>query len=334
MTPIHGKLMDPRYIELQNWLGKNIKGDFKMKPLAGDASFRRYFRVHLSDPRHPQTLIAMDAPPSKEMVTPFVAIAKILQNAKIQAPAIVEANENEGFLLLSDFGDQLLLNQLNPDTADKLYRLAFADLSRIQHCQPTAWNIPTFNEQVMLDELNLFTEWYLKTHLALQLTPHDQQIIENTFNLLIASALEQPQIFVHRDFHSRNILCLSNENLGILDFQDAVMGPLTYDLVSLLRDCYIDWPPAQVTAWATLFYNDFCHRHYLKNISLAQYLRWFDWVGLQRHIKVLGIFSRLNYRDHKANYLNDLPRVLNYVLTVAKNYSELTEFYNWLQEKI
>lgn len=315
--------MDPRYIELQKWLGKNIKGPFEMKPLAGDASFRRYFRVH----GETQTWVAMDAPPPKETIVPFIQIAQRLHEGNICAPEILEASPEHGFMLLSDFGDKLLLDELNPTSVATLYPLAFSTLAKLQSC-PTD-NIPHFNEPLLRAELDLFTTWYLGEHLKLSLSPQDHALIHRTFDALVNEALSQPRVFVHRDFHSRNLLCTPNQQLGVLDFQDAVAGPITYDLVSLLRDCYITWPQTQVDEWVALFYKQYCHH---LNIPFKQYQRWFDWMGLQRHIKVLGIFCRLNYRDHKPRYLDDLPRVLHYVLTVSDRYESLHEFNRWVKK--
>lgn len=322
----HKPMLDHRHNALQYWITQTLKNtSFELTPLAGDASFRRYFRVQLAD----RTLVAMDAPPDRENSRPFVAIATAFAQQGIQVPEILASDLNQGFILLSDFGDHLYLNLLNANNVDLLYEKALNVLPRIQACQQniTDWPLSHFNEAAIQRELALFPEWFLCKHLNFTTTASVEKLLTDTFSLLTQSAIEQPQLCVHRDYHSRNLLLLEDGGVGVLDFQDAVWGPITYDLVSILRDCYIAWPQQQVEKWALNFYEQIN----LKKHSQEQFLRWFDFMGIQRHVKVLGIFSRLCHRDNKPNYLNDLPRIMNYLLEACEKYSELKSFRNFLQ---
>lgn len=321
-------MQDIRLDQLHEWSIKELKTSaIQLKPLAGDASFRRYFRLHLTE----RTLIAMDAPPQQENMHPFVAIAQAFAKLDINVPHILACNLEHGFMLLDDLGDHLYLNLLNSQNVDMLYEKAFDALLRIQTCQQNIpeWTLPHFDQRHIQRELDLFPEWFLTKHLKLTIDSELQKILDKTCSTLINSALEQPQVCVHRDYHSRNLLLVEDTHVGVLDFQDAVWGPITYDLVSLLRDCYIDWPREKVEQWALQF-----HNHALKKNSPQLFLKWFDLMGIQRHLKVLGIFARLCYRDNKPNYLNDIPRILNYVLTVSENYPELAPLRNFLKSTV
>lgn len=323
-------MLDQRLIALTQWTTKILSTtDFNIIPITGDASFRRYFRVQLFN----QTFIAMDAPPEKENVLPFIAIASAFANLNIRVPHIHASDIQQGFMLLSDLGDDLYLNVLNPSNVDKLYNCALNTLERIQTCAIDIpnWPLPFFNAEHIHSELQLFPDWFLTKHLELTLTPEWQNLLVESFNVLIQSATKQPQVCIHRDYHSRNLLVLPDEDVGVLDFQDAMLGPITYDLVSLLRDCYIAWPIAQVEQWVFTFYENLKDNHSIKTASFEEFLRWFDLMGLQRHIKVLGIFARLSHRDNKHNHLSHTPRILDYVLTVCEKYPELKPLHQFFK---
>lgn len=320
---------DIRFDTLHHWLQTTLKKqDWTITPLAGDASFRRYFRVQLPD----RSLVAMDAPPEKENIKPFIAIALAFTKLGIHVPEIIAMNLEQGFLLLSDLGDNLYSTLLNNDNAEQLYGDALDTLQRIQTCQEIIDNpLPDFDQVLILREWNLFVEWALKKHWQTDLNTHNQHMLSNTLEFLTQEFLAQPKICVHRDYHSRNLLWLDNHTVGVLDFQDAVWGPITYDALSLLRDCYIAWPRVQVEKWALLSYQRAREDNLLPHISGEQFIRWFDLLGIQRHLKCLGIFARLNHLYNKPNYLKDMPRTLNYILQVSEHYPELKEFRAFLQ---
>ncbi|MBI5447915.1 MAG: phosphotransferase [Gammaproteobacteria bacterium] len=321
--------MDQRTLLLQNWLNTLLQAPFTLTPLAGDASFRRYFRVHQNE----QTWVAMDAPPPLENIVPFITIATLLQKNQIHAPRILHYHLEQGFILLSDLGDQLFLSILNEQTVEHLYGHAFTTLHRLWHCE---WdNLPLFDEGMILRELSLFVEWFLIKHLGLTLPSSTQHLLQKTFRQLIQSAKEQPQVFAHRDFHSRNLLWIDPpQTVGVIDFQDAVRGPLTYDLISLVRDCYLAWPTPQVDRWILQFQQEALARGHLHETSTERFLRWADWMGIQRHCKAIGIFSRLKHRDNKTQYLQDIPRTLRYICEVSRRHPELTDFVTWLEDTV
>ena len=291
-------------------------------PASSDASFRRYFRVWL----HNHTRIVMDAPPEQEDCRPFIAIARALRELGLNAPEVLEQELEQGFLLLSDLGSRSYLAELNPTTVTDLYGDALTALARLQTGgDPASPLLPPYDAALLDREMALFRDWFLEQLLGLTLTVAEQQTLDHSFNGLAANALEQPRTWVHRDYHSRNLMVTTSNNPGVLDFQDAVVGAVTYDLVSLLRDCYIAWPRPQVEAWAL------GHRARLQALGMTgledaeQFLRWFDLMGVQRHLKAIGIFARLYLRDGKPGYLPDIPRTLGYVLEVAARYPELRE---------
>ncbi len=316
---------DSRLSLLNAWVTTVLPDtSFHIVPVAGDASFRRYFRVNADN----QRFIAMDAPPALENCEPFIAIANAFQQSPVRLPEIIALDLEKGFLLLSDFGDQQLLPILNDDSADKLYRSAIDVLMQIQRCESVAnYALPRFDDAQYWREFDIFFTWYLQKHQQKTISRDEEQELKKYYQLLIDSAHEQPAVFVHRDYHSRNIMLCDDGELGVLDFQDALHGPVTYDLVSLLRDCYIAWPQSQIENWVRYFYEE-------KNLSLcvdfSTFLRWFDWMGLQRHLKCLGIFSRLYYRDQKNGYLKDIPRVHNYAISICDRYPELAGLKKYL----
>ncbi len=297
------------------------------EPASSDASFRRYFRVQTLN----QQFIVMDAPPDKENIEPFIRIAKLLRQSRINVPDIFQQNLSDGFLLLEDFGSQCFLDQLNASTAAELYQSAFDSLFKLQTQTPIQQaGLPRYDEALLHRELAIFDEWFLAQLLDIQIPA---AVWETVCAMLVTSALEQPSTCVHRDYHSRNLMILDSDSPGIIDFQDAVIGPITYDLVSLLRDCYIAWPEQHVEQWRTQYFERLQQAD-LINCSPAQFKRWFDLMGLQRHLKAIGIFSRLHLRDGKSSYLGDIPRTLNYVTTVCATYPELAQFDEFLREQV
>lgn len=318
---------------LKNWLNTISGYTFtSIQPASADASFRRYFRT--TDENSGKTYVIMDAPPEKEDCTPFIKITKILRDARINAPEILEQNIKQGFLLLADLGDQPYLNHLNNKQAETLYTDAISALIRMQNIKnDVIADLPAYDERLLRDEMQLFEDWYLNQHLEVNLDKKQKTSLDDIFNLLIQNALEQPQVFVHRDYHSRNLMLTHKDNPGVIDYQDAVIGPCTYDLVSLFKDCYVEWPRQKIEQW---LYDYFLKSNIGKDkdLDFVQFIRWFDLMGVQRHLKVLGIFSRLNYRDGKEQYLNDLPLTLKYIMDACENYDELTPLKNLLNQAV
>ncbi|NOQ93948.1 MAG: phosphotransferase [Methylophaga sp.] len=319
------KSNDSRLNDIHNWLDTVFKSsDYQLKPASSDASFRRYFRVS----HHDKTWILMDAPPAHEDTGPFIDIATFLYVHDINVPKIKAKDAQLGLLLLSDFGNTPYLDELNADREGLLYKPAIDSLITIQQC-PLKESLPLYDRALLQQEMMLFPEWFLDKHLGISAP----SFLQNTFDILIDSALEQPQVFVHRDYHSRNLMHTVENSPGIIDFQDAVIGPITYDLVSLLRDCYISWPEEKLAQWIHYYLHNAQQKGLLIGVSLEQFTRWFDLMGLQRHIKVLGIFCRLNYRDNKDNYLNDLPLTLHYVQQVSRKYPEFSDLSDFLSHQ-
>jgi N-acetylmuramate 1-kinase len=293
----------------------------RLAPASSDASFRRYFRVWGDDG---ETRIVMDAPPEQEDCRPFVAIAQALRDLGLNAPEVLAGDLDRGLLLLTDFGSRPYLAELDDRSAPGLYGDALEALARLQlGGDPGSPLLPPYDSALLHREMDLFRSWFLGQLLGLELHEEEHQTLDHAFARLADNALEQPRVWVHRDYHSRNLMVTAPDNPGVLDFQDAVVGAVTYDLVSLLRDCYIAWPREQVEEWAL------DHRARLRAGGMsglddaAQFLRWFDLMGVQRHLKAIGIFARLNLRDGKPGYLRDIPRTLGYVLDATARYPEL-----------
>lgn len=318
--------MDQRLQQLNNWLQESGYSNYHIAPASADASFRRYFRVQ----HQGQSFIVMDAPPRQEPTAPFIQVAELLADAGLNVPRILARDTEQGFLQLTDLGNRMYLAELDDDTADKYYGDAMAALLRLQ--QHPGSQLPSYDKTLLMSEMQLFPDWYLRQHLDIALSCKQQQMLQESFELLAESALAQPRVIVHRDYHSRNLM-LTEPNPGVLDFQDAVFGPVTYDLVSLLRDCYIAWPRTRVEQWLQHYYQQARNAGIIdKDVSMTQFKRWFDWMGVQRHLKATGIFARLNYRDGKPGYLADIPRTMQYVFDVAAVYPELSGFHALLQE--
>lgn len=324
--------MHERENALKEWLDHIIpQKEYSMVPLAGDASFRRYFRIQYNG----LTNIVMDAPPGKEDLRPFIHIAQTIANEEVSTPEILAINLELGFLLLGDFGDQLLLGSLTADTADLFYHEAINTLLKIQNCPINDPDLPSFDIPFMQKEMELCPEWFFKAYLGLTLTDSETGLVKHTMNWIAEEVALQPLTFIHRDYHSRNLMLINGQkkcNLGVIDFQDAMSGPLTYDLVSLLKDCYICWPRNKVLEWVSYFYE---HNTIAQdNYTLPELIRAFDLCGLQRHLKVLGIFCRLYLRDGKSGYLSNLPLTLKYVLECTETYEELHPFFHFLQKQV
>jgi aminoglycoside/choline kinase family phosphotransferase len=314
---------DIRLSQLTDWLAKLEAPKTlpaSLRPASSDASFRRYFRI---DVEGGGTLIAMDAPPPQEDVRPFVHVAALFAATGVTVPAILASDIEQGFLLLSDLGSTTYLKQLSPDTAHKLYLDAIEALVQLQvHSAPG--QLPEYDRELLHRELMLFPDWYLSKYRNASLDDKQRSDLNAVFDALLANNLAQPQVFVHRDYHSRNLMVLQTGNPGILDFQDAVYGPITYDLVSLLRDAYIEWDEEMVLDWAVRYWEHARRAGLPIAPDIDMFYRDFEFMGLQRHLKVLGIFARLSHRDGKDAYLNDMPLVMQYVRKTAYRYKELS----------
>ncbi len=316
---------------LRGWLTGIVgSSDYKLEPASGDASFRRYFRITLPDGT---TRIAMDAPPENEDCRPFVAIAGHLLELGLNVPQVYASDLEQGFLLLGDLGSELYLERLATDGSERLYSDALAALMVMQACGQRD-DLPLYSRELLLQEMDLFRDWLLGSHLELDLSDNEQQALDELFELLIGNALEQPQVFVHRDYHSRNLLVTAAPNPGILDFQDAVVGPVTYDLVSLLKDCYISWPRERIRQWVLGYYELALQSGVLRSEHEDSFLRWFDLMGVQRHLKASGIFARLNIRDAKPGYLQDIPRTLGYIVDLGPEYPELQPLVELISARV
>tara|TARA_R110002072_G_scaffold47597_2_gene130749 strand:+ start:16871 stop:17926 length:1056 start_codon:yes stop_codon:yes gene_type:complete len=339
--------MDARYQALCQWVAQQLNQDkVELSVVSGDASFRRYFRFTLNE----QSWVVMDAPPDKEDSTHFVRIAKSWYSQGIQVPKIIALNLEDGFMLLSDFGETLLLSALNPQKIDlqqgkHYYTKAMQVLVQIQTIDSQQLDLPLYNSGLLQQEMALFKDWLIEAKLGLDLSDEESLGLNACLSLLEERALAQHQVTVHRDFHARNLMICDDDCLGVIDFQDAVHGPITYDLVSLLRDCYIVWPTELVTQWCVEFYDLLIE----KNPDALSYLgdfehfkEDFDLMGLQRHLKVAGIFARLSLRDGKHGYLADIPRTLDYILAVSKQlisgspskFNVLTHLVNLIESRV
>ncbi len=323
---------DLRVKQLQDWLHKVLEQEnWSLEIASADASFRRYFRIKL----HEQSLIAMDAPPDKEDIRPFIEVANAFSDVGVNVPEILARDVTQGFMLLEDFGSTSYLGILDADNVDVLYGDALEALLQLQSAsRDHPEKFPPYDAPLLQREMALFRDWFLERHLSLVLAADEQAILDVTFTLLTDKALQQPIVWVHRDYHSRNLMHYPTKNPGIIDFQDAVTGPVTYDLVSLLRDCYINWPAEQVHAWVDDYLAELRQTGLCRDVSAEQFQEWFDFMGMQRHLKAIGIFSRLNYRDAKPGYLADIPRTLAYVEQVASRYPQLAEFRQFLNQRI
>jgi aminoglycoside/choline kinase family phosphotransferase len=318
--------MNNRYEQMTTWLDDLGYRDYTLSIATEDASFRSYYRVQ----RGTESWILMDSPPDKVPCDRFIAIANKLRKAKLSAPEIFEQDLEQGFLLLTDFGSTTYLSVLDADSEGPLYADALAALL-IMQTEIAGDDLPIYDEPLLMQEMEIFRDWFLEKLLGIELDETQQRQWQGIKQILLQNALEQPQVFVHRDYHSRNLMKIEKSNPVILDFQDAVKGPITYDLVSLLRDCYIAWPPTLVDQLALEYY-DSAKVNKLIDVKPAQFLSWFNLMGMQRHLKAIGIFSRLKIRDAKDAYLKDIPRTLEYVEQVIAKETNMNGLYSLITE--
>jgi aminoglycoside/choline kinase family phosphotransferase len=317
---------DARLAQLTAWLDtlKLVQAESR-RPASADASFRRYFRLDVIPALRAKlgdTLIAMDAPPERENVAAFLQVAGLLLEAGVSVPAIVAQDVPNGFLLISDLGATTYLQRLDADNAAFMYSDAVDALIKFQlHSQPGV--LPEFDRAFIMRELNLFPEWFVGRHLGITMTEAQAAQLDKVFEAIASNNLAQQQVFMHRDYHSRNLMFMDQGNPGVLDFQDAVYGPVTYDLGSLLRDAYIQWDEEVVLDWVVRYWQRAKQVGLPVNPDIDAFYRDFEFMALQRHLKILGIFCRLNYRDGKSNYLGDLPTVMDYVRKTANRYTVL-----------
>ncbi len=331
-------MSDPRLDILGLWLTSTLGMSVqKLEPASADASFRRYFRVwNVAG----ETFVVMDAPPDKEDLSAYLRVSGLLEQCGVHVPHVHAHDLTQGLALLEDLGSRHMLTALNAGSdASSLYADALEALAGLQLGGDAASReLPPYDRAVLLREMQLLPDWYCERHLAIKLDDAQKQVTHEAFEWLATEALSQPQVFVHRDYHSRNLMITPRRSPGVIDFQDALRGPVGYDLASILKDCYVDWPRARVVAWVQQ------HRQRLRSGGAAgaaiagssneEFLRWFDLIGLQRHIKVLGIFARLFWRDGKSGYLADLPRTLQYVREVVALYPELAAFRSLVEDHL
>ena len=314
---------DHRLLELKRWLADYTSVD-DLRPASEDASFRRYFRAGDAESK-----IAMDAPPPAEDCRPFVEVASYLDRMGLNATRVLQADLERGFLLLTDLGTEQYLDRL-PDDRDELYRAAVdALVVMVERGEAFRAALPPYDTELLTFEMSLFHDWLCERYLGIEFSPDEENQWRQTVALLVNSALEQPRVFVHRDYHSRNLMVTGENAPGILDFQDAMNGPLTYDLVSLLKDCYVKWPQAFVDAQARRFYDAL-----QTSVDWARFRRWFDLMGVQRHLKAAGIFARLNLRDGKPGYMQDIPRTLSYITDLSTVYGELRFLADFITARV
>jgi len=306
---------------LNIWLRSTPYKEYELSIASADASFRKYYRIS----KDKKSFIVMDSSLELKSLKPFLNVTSKLLNAGIKAPKIYDKNLKLGYLILEDFGDVNLLDVLNRDNFHTFYLNAIKNIIKIQNTKTS--NLPIYDKKNLHFEMDLMSEWYLQKKLNFKLNDKDEELISKSLNAISEVVLSQPQgIFVHRDFHSRNLMLISKDEIGIIDYQDAMSGAITYDLVSLLKDCYIEFDSQEIEKLALMFRDKKA-----LNVSDKEFIKWFDFTGLQRHIKVLGIFSRLAIRDKKESYIKDIPLVLKYVINTAKKYDETKELAQFLQ---
>jgi len=336
---------DARLALIHDWISGGLGlHPQRIEPASSDASFRRYFRVFTQRGRagstgavnaSGSTFIVMDAPPGKEDVRPYLKVSQLLESIGVHVPHVHEQDVERGLLLLEDLGTTQYLSRLNAgDDPQLLYGDALSTLADIQvKGRDAAAELAPYDREALLREMALMPEWFCARHLGLRLSAGEEAVVAAAFELLIREALAQPKVFVHRDYHSRNLMVLGERNPGVIDFQDALCGPIGYDLVSLLKDCYISWPRERVERWVQGYRASLLKRGGPGGKDDREFLRWFDMIGVQRHIKVLGIFARLWYRDGKAGYLRDLPLTLEYVRDTCARYEELSDLSRIVEDQ-
>ena len=309
-------------------------GNIAFEAVAGDASSRRYFRLRIAA----LSYIVLEAPPATEKNEAFLRVRRLLEIHEIRVPALLGVDLARGYLLLEDLGDQMLLPKLNLRSVEHHYQAALELLVQIAQFPLPSSDLAPYDKALLGEELQRFPQWFVAELLQIAPGEGSRQLFNEFSSLLIDSALAQPTVFVHRDFHSRNLMLLPGDEMAVIDFQDAVAGPVTYDLVSLLRDCYISWPETMVRSWALAHRDKLLNAGLITAVDDEEFMRWFDWMGLQRHIKVLGTFARLSLRDGKPGYLADLPLVIHYIDRVLEKYASaypvMAEFRDWFQENL
>ncbi|MEE4244024.1 MAG: phosphotransferase [Kangiellaceae bacterium] len=306
--------------------------------VSGDASFRRYFRTQGMP--NGKELIAVDSPPQLEPIDDFLMVTELLDKQGVKVPEIIAFDKQQGFMLQSDFGDRSVLADIERQTSDhaKLqtagqhYHLAMQQLVKIQSATDVDL-LADYDRALLMKELELFREWFLQKKLSIQLTADENILLDRWFELLVDAAVSQPKVTVHRDYHSRNLMAIDQQTVGVIDYQDSVKGPITYDIVSLLKDCYVRWPRQQQLSWLQSFYQMLPPKR-TQNYSFAKMQRDFDWIGIQRHVKVVGIFCRLSLRDNKHSYLQDIPLTIAYLLEAMPLYQEHEEVLLWLEQRV
>ncbi len=329
---------DSRLQTLHEWLIRDVQIAVRdVQVASADASFRRYFRVWNANG---ETFVAMDAPPEHEDLAAYLRVSRLLEGCAVHVPHVHAQDLTRGYALLEDLGSRHMLTALNEGgDPDLLYSQALDELLRLQLAgEGASRHLPPYDRAVLMREMQLLPDWYCQRHLGFEPEPSEARLLADTFDWLAAEALGQPQVFVHRDYHSRNLMITPARSPGVIDFQDALRGPVGYDLASILKDCYVGWPRARVEAWLAKFRAGLIaggeHGRQLAGDSDAQFLRWFDLIGLQRHIKVLGIFARLYWRDGKPGYLADLPLTLQYVREASALYPELAQFSRFVERRL
>ncbi|MFZ6771934.1 aminoglycoside phosphotransferase family protein [Undibacterium sp. SXout7W] len=330
-NPAASPSKEQRRLGLLDWLSTLKNHELQtdsLRPASADASFRQFYRIDAGDGR---TLIAVDAPPATENSANYIKLAKLFKEIGLTVPEVLESDLEQGFLLATDLGQHTYAHVLNNDTAHKLYLDAIDSLVLMQaQSQPDV--LPEYDRAFLERELNIFTEWYIGKHLGVTLTEAQTKTLNKVFDHLLSSAVAQAQVYVHRDFHSRNLMWTEKGNPGIVDFQDAVYGPVTYDLVSLLRDAYVQWDEEMVLDWAIRYWEKARRAGLPVPTDIDSFYRDFEWMGLQRHLKILGIFARLSHRDGKDNFLADIPTVMEYVRKTSHRYKELVPLLRLLDE--
>ncbi len=321
-----------RLQRLTNWTREVLPSELlRLEPASADASFRRYFRAFTDHGSH----IVMDAPPSHEDCRPWLHVGRLFRAAGANTPEILAENLAEGFLLISDLGSTTYLSALTEDNADRLYRDANAALVKIQLASREG-ELPPYDEALLRRELDLFPDWYLGRHLQVELDHDQRQVLEDSFRRILANNLAQPRVYVHRDWHSRNLMLTGTDNPadnpGVIDFQDAVYGPITYDLASIYKDAYIRWDEERVLDWTVRYWEAARKARLPVHADFGDFYRDFEWMGVQRHIKVLGIFARLCHRDGKDGYLKDMPLVMDYLRRACQRYNGLGDFLRLLDQ--
>ncbi|HUL42473.1 MAG TPA: phosphotransferase [Burkholderiales bacterium] len=312
---------------LKNWVGSQFPGaSFTLESASEDASFRRYFRATFED----RSLMVMDAPPSHEDCAPFIKVSELFYAAGAHVPRVLASDLKHGFLLLDDLGTITYLQALQDGNANRLYLDAIESLIKIQRAS-RAGVLPAYDEALLLREMRLFPDWYVAKKLRIGLNPGQADVLDSMFERVLQNNIAQPRVYVHRDYHSRNLM-VGDPNPGILDFQDAVYGPITYDVVSLFKDAYVCWDEERILDWVVRYWERARKAGLPVAADFAEFYRDFEWMGIQRHLKVLGIFARLYYRDGKEGYLKDLPRVMQYLRKACERYSDFTPLLKLLDE--